>query len=596
MPSNAQALPFTALTMSVGDLLANPFYIQAPPYQRSFSWGEQEAGKLLVDITSVPSLDAGGDNGVYFLGAMLFIERERPQPPSRLKPWQRPQMRSLEVVDGLQRLTTLTILLCILRDLDPELPNIRVQAAIGGALGAKPHPRLSIGEPDEAFFLKHVRAPGATRLLPERTDLSPSQQRIVDVRDHLVAALTGYDLADRRRLAQFLLERCCIVQMVAPDIDQAHRLFEVLNARGKPLARNDILKAELLGSVPEASRPAVKALWDEAETRADSDFEQLFTHIRAMYRLPEGKVISDIRAIATETGGAQPFIERVLRPSAIILDDIRSARHAGSPHSAAVGRYLRYLGWHSFADWVPPAMLWWLEKGRDADGLARFLGKLDRLAFAVRILGIGGSKRARRFGAVVAAIRNGRDLDRADSPLELTRQELRAVQHNLRDLHERNAPAAKHLLMRLTEQKTGGTPFSLTPSEVTVEHVLPRKLGANSQWRVWHPDPAERERSTESLGNLVLVTKLQNDRAGNQDLARKLDVYFNTAGAPIPAINEDLRGRSQWLAADIKAREAELIRLIEELWSFDLAKLSEPPPETPPRKGRRAKRSKEPVS
>jgi hypothetical protein len=257
---------------------------------------------------------------------------------------------------------------------------------------------------------------------------------------------------------------------------------------------------------------------------------------------------------------------------------------------------LRYLGWHSFADWVPPAMLWWLEKGRDADGLARFLGKLDRLAFAVRILGIGGSKRARRFGAVVAAIRNGRDLDRADSPLELTRQELRAVQHNLRDLHERNAPAAKHLLMRLTEQKTGGAPFSLTPSEVTVEHVLPRKLGANSQWRVWHPDAAERERSTESLGNLVLVTKLQNDRAGNQDLARKLDVYFNTAGAPIPAINEDLRGRSQWLAVDIKAREAELIRLIEELWSFDLAKLSEPPPEPPQRKGRRAKRSKEPVS
>ncbi len=202
MPSNAQALPFTALTMSVGDLLANPFYIQAPPYQRSFSWGEQEAGKLLEDITSVPNPDAGGDNGVYFLGAMLFIERERPQPPSRLKPWQRPQMRNLEVVDGLQRLTTLTILLCILRDLDPELPNTRVQAAIGGALGAKPHPRLSIGEPDEAFFLKHVRASGATRLLPERTDLSPSQQRIVDVRDHLVAALTGYDLADRRKLAR----------------------------------------------------------------------------------------------------------------------------------------------------------------------------------------------------------------------------------------------------------------------------------------------------------------------------------------------------------------------------------------------------------
>ena len=44
----------------------------------------------------------------------------------------------------------------------------------------------------------------------------------------------------------FLLDRCCVVQVTATDIDQAHRMFEVLNARGKPLARNDILKAELL--------------------------------------------------------------------------------------------------------------------------------------------------------------------------------------------------------------------------------------------------------------------------------------------------------------------------------------------------------------
>jgi hypothetical protein len=545
MRSNAQALPFTALTMCVGDLLASPYHIEAPPYQRSFSWGEQEAGKLLEDITSLPDLAAGADNGFYFLGAMLFIERDPPPPPSRLKPWQRPQVRSLEVVDGLQRLTTLTILLCILRDLDPEPPNTRVLTAIGGMLGAKSRPRLSLGEPDESFFLKHVRAPGATRLAPERAHLTGAQRRIIDVRDHFTAALKGYDPADRRKLADFLLERCCIVQMTAPDIDQAHRLFEVINARGKPLARNDILKAELLGRVPEASRPAAKALWDEAESHADGDFEQLFSHIRAMYRLPEGKVISDIRAIAADAGGAQSFIEHILRPSAAIFDDIRSARHRGSPHSGAISRYLRYLGWHSFADWVPPAMVWWLGRGSDAEGLARFLRKLDRLAFAVRLLGIGGSKRARRFGAVVAAIRDGRDLDGADSPLEVTRQELKTIQHNLRALHDRNAPAAKHLLMRLTEQKAGGTPFSLAPSELTVEHVLPRKLGPNSQWRQWHPDAAERERSTESLGNLVLVTKAQNDRAGNQDLARKLDVYFNTAGAPVPAINEDLRRRSQ---------------------------------------------------
>ena len=69
--------------------------------------------------------------------------------------------------------------------------------------------------------------------------------------------------------------------------------------------------------------------------------------------------------------------------------------------------------------------------------------------------------------------------------------------------------------------------------------------------------------------------KGQNDRAGNLDFARKLEVYFNTPGAPAPILNEDLRGRTEWKAVDIKAREARLVRLIEELWQIELQKLRE---------------------
>ena len=586
-------MPFTAQAMQVGHLLSNPFNVEAPTYQRSFAWTEQEAGKLLEDITASPSADASARSAIYFLGAMLFIERDRPRP----KPWQRAPARVLEVVDGLQRLTTLTILFCVLRDLgldDDEPPNARLLSAIASGQAANTRHRLSIGEPDESFFRRYVLEPGATRVEPEQTDLSPARQRILDVRNHFVTALTGYDADDRRELAELLLNRCCVAMMMASDIDQAHRMFEVLNARGKPLARNDILKADLLGSVPDAAKTAAKAIWDKAEVSVGADFEQLFSHIRAMYRLPDDKVISDIRRIAAETGGAQAFVERVLQPSAAIFETIRGASHTGVPQSAAISRYLRYLGWHSFSDWIPPAMLWWLQAGDDADGLLRFLRKLDRLAFGVRILGIGGSKRTRRFGAVVSAIRA--DAGRQDpEPLELTRQELRTILHNLRDLHQRNPPGAKHLLMRLAEHMAGESPPILVASEITVEHVLPRKLSAHSRWREWHPEPTERERSTESLGNLVLVTKAQNDRAGNLDLARKLDVYFNTPGVPIPLINEDLRGCTMWGPAEIKAREVKLMRLIEELWSFDLPKPGEPAAQARPGKsGRGRRRSKKP--
>lgn len=584
-------MPFTCQTMQVGQLLANPFAIEAPSYQRSYVWTDEEAGKLLEDITSALDADVSPREGEYFLGTMLFVERDR---TSRLKSWPRGRPnRPLDVVDGFQRLTTLTILFCVLRDLDDdddEPANPRLLAAIGTGQGANARHRLTLKGPEEAFFLGHVRAPGATRLTPQNGSRSPAEAHILVVRDHFVAALGDYGSDERNRLAHFLLDRCQIVHVTTTDIDQAHRMFTVLNARGKPLARNDILKADLLGRVPHEAAAAATKIWDEAEGRLGEHFEQLFSHIRAMYGRLDDQVIAGIVKIAEAKGGAQAFIERVLRSSASILDDIRNARHADRPQSAAIAQLLHYLGWHSFSDWIPPAMLWWLEKGEDAEGLARFLARLDRLAFGIRVLGIGGSKRARRFGTVAWAIDNGDDLEGAGNPLEFTRQELRTIQHNLRDLHARNAPAAKHLLMRLTDQKAGRP--QLLPGDMTVEHVLPRKVGPNSQWREWHPDAAERETCTESLGNLVLVTKAQNDRAGNLELARKLDIYFAAQGVPVPVINEDLRGRTQWKDADIKAREAELLQLIEELWKFDLARLRESPPEpTSPKPKPRRRRS-----
>jgi hypothetical protein len=103
---------------------------------------------------------------------------------------------------------------------------------------------------------------------------------------------------------------------------------------------------------------------------------------------------------------------------------------------------------------------------------------------------------------VTAAVANGSDLEGPGSPLELSRPELKTIEHNLRDLHLRNAPAAKHLLLRLGDVKAGAPESSTLPGDMTVEHVLPEKLSATSQWRGWHPTPrsatAARNRSATS--------------------------------------------------------------------------------------------------
>ena len=112
-------------------------------------------------------------------------------------------------------------------------------------------------------------------------------------------------------------------------------MFTVLNATGKPLARNDILKATLLGSLPRRRRLIAWRSGTRPRTRLGEDFESLFSHIRAMYGRPGSQVIAGVIEIAEASGGAQAFIEHVLQPAARIFDDMRNARHE---RVAAIGR------------------------------------------------------------------------------------------------------------------------------------------------------------------------------------------------------------------------------------------------------------------
>src|SRR4029450_13023039 len=159
--------PFGAQAMSLGQLFTDPNFIHVPSYQRSFAWTREEAGRRLEDVAEALDVESdAAQGGDYFLGPMLFIE---PDPPTgRIAAWKAARTgRVHAVVDGLQRLTTLTILFCVLRDLDEdagEPPNERRLGGVGAGAGGRT--RLSLREPDETFFRAHVRGRGATRVHP----------------------------------------------------------------------------------------------------------------------------------------------------------------------------------------------------------------------------------------------------------------------------------------------------------------------------------------------------------------------------------------------------------------------------------------------
>ena len=82
--------------------------------------------------------------------------------------------------------------------------------------------------------------------------------------------------------------------MLTRDIDRAHRLFTVLNERGRALQRNDILKAELLKNIPDERRAAALEKWDAAAQLLGAKFETFFSHVFSIYGRGDTKIIAGV--------------------------------------------------------------------------------------------------------------------------------------------------------------------------------------------------------------------------------------------------------------------------------------------------------------
>ncbi|MGE3917354.1 MAG: DUF262 domain-containing protein [Hyphomicrobiaceae bacterium] len=561
--------PFDALSATVGEMLGGGRLLCVPSYQRAFAWSPREAGQLLDDVLlALDEATSGSTDTDCFLGAIVLMEPVADAPSAIARPGV--GMPRAEIVDGLQRLVTLTILFAVLRDIaaDDDPPS----AALAASCVARPLPGLEVpavqlvlSEDAQDFFHDFVQAPGATSAMPNDDDLVPHQTRLVAVREHLLATVLEESVEVRRRLVQFLRDRCHFAVITASTLDRAHRIFAVLNDRGRPLARGDILKAHILGAVPAARRESLHRLWSELEGLLGGSLEELFGHLRTIEGRSRVRILDEIRHLIDQSGDAEAFVRQTLAPYARILAAIRSGADAATPLPQAISSFVTYLGWLGSHDWMAPLMLYWRRVDGDLARLETFLSRLDRLAFGLRLLGVGSDKRVVRYRAIVEAIKTG-TLDAPGSPLDLTRDEMRLILFNLRALHARSQLACKLVLLRLNDA-IAGSPQRLDPADLTVEHVLPQKPGRNSQWRDWFPATDERERCTQSLGNLVLVSRDKNERARNLELVRKLEVYFEGT-SPVPVLTRDLQGTSEWRPEDVRRREERLIGILDSLWAI----------------------------
>ncbi|MGH2515927.1 MAG: HNH endonuclease family protein, partial [Ktedonobacterales bacterium] len=352
----------------------------------------------------------------------------------------------------------------------------------------------------------------------------------------------------------------------------AYRIFSILHDRGLDLSSADILKADIIGQIPEEAQQTYTARWEDTEELLGREaFDDLLGHIRTIHRKipqPRETMLDEFRAhVIAVVGDSQRVIDDLVVPYGRAYDVVLHASYQHPDGADRVNESLSWLNHVDHMDWVPPAIRYLSLYHESSERLARFFAELERLAASLMIRRQYAHRRIPRYARLLAAIERGDDLSLPGSPIQLSAEEREATLGALSgDFYLMSARPRQYVLLRL-DSSLAGTEAVYKRRAITVEHVLPRNPAQNSEWLRTFPTLEERARYVHRLGNLALLSGTKNSNASNYDFARKKQVYFAARNGVAPfALTTQVLQEEEWTPAVIERRQQQLLDHLKQLW------------------------------
>lgn len=542
-----------------------------PLYQRTYSWESRQLGQLWLDLLEQADLIARNQPSTHFLGSVVLA-------PS---PHLTPASSQWIVVDGQQRLTTLMVALCAVRD---------HQAAEDPA---------HIDRINELYVVnKWQQGDLRYRLLPTQADRTALKACVDQVHDdqisgrigdayqffrgRLIAADDPADPHDIRRIEEAIVGRLSLVQVVVDKTDNAYRIFESLNNTGMRLSPVDLIRNYIFMCLPTRGEHVYQTYWLPLQDRlgkGDTKALELLMYLVLVLKYGEDAKYRDVyqghQQLLDEAAGDEARVEKY------VADLARRARHLElildpdqSPDPRIADR-LRFLGeWQ--AQTVYPAVMKLLELREDGeatyDDLAAALSYIESFLVRRLISAIPTNNLNKIFQRLTRQLSTEAPDHVADfvrSALSPARQywstddELRTAIRTKPFYWQGRANQKKLVLRRLAETYPGGEPVKVEDQKFTIEHVLPqnfteawrRELAADSD------DPAMLHRElVQTLGNLTLTA--YNSELGDLPFAAKRQ-RLRESGL---AMNHRIADREHWSKADIHGRADELAGRAIDIW------------------------------
>jgi hypothetical protein len=235
-------------------------------YQREYKWHEKQIKELLNDLSEkfleeyqpVHPRKKVADYPHYFLGSIIISRKES----------------TGFIVDGQQRLTSLTLLLILLRNLQKDRAD---KVIVDELIFSEQYGQKSFNiDVDERVLAMEALYDGQPIDVTDRTESVQNLiARYCDLEDNFPDELREHALP---YFADWLLENVHLVEITAYADEDAYTIFETMNDRGLSLSPTDMLKGYLLANIDESKRTSANARWrdrirelNEAGKEVESD-------------------------------------------------------------------------------------------------------------------------------------------------------------------------------------------------------------------------------------------------------------------------------------------------------------------------------------
>ena len=553
------------------DLFDGKVQYLVPRWQRRYRWGETEIRRLLDDLLTIA--DAKNQARPHYGGTMITVLES----PGVVK--------IHRVVDGQQRLTTVSLLLaCIAETLGSdgkcgELTgkDIRLDLLTNPKRPEARQRKLRLQDGDEEEYRRIIE-----RDYPE-SDSGAVAKAWRIVRQNVNPDKVGSLIEGLYRLR--------VITIGLEGRDDAQQIFESLNATGKPLTEGEKVKNWLLMGLSEEDQNELHDehwLTVEKELGARHDADRIDVFLRDVMRWRTGRLVAqnrtydEFRRWAIRAGrddpGNRPSLCSELASLAALYGQLTGT--GSKQASPAVQRKLRHLSamgvhvhrpftlrllWDAQLEeargrevtWLVPTIravsIWitrlWLA-GRSFTGLGKAFAELAHPPVPA-----GESDRAQFWIGRIAEIRDQRIRMPRDS--EVSEGIRLTSKYGGKDTR-----ATRAVLCAIMDQEQWGEapPFA----DLTIEHIMPQTL--SQAWRRDLGDQAEKihEQHLHRLGNLTLCGGRWGAAMSNRPFEKKREIYRKSA----VLMTRRLAKLSKWDEAAIKQRADELTQDVLRLWPW----------------------------